>query len=105
MPLKALVQVDVMVDGVRTSFAPGETLPDLHPHDVAQLKQMGAVEDTVETAAEAKKSVAAEKAAGKDFAEARANVLAAEASTVVETPPDDSKADAGAQGKKAKAEK
>lgn len=105
MSLKALVQVDVMVDGARTSFAPGETLPDLHPHDVAQLKKMGAVEDTVETAAEAKKAAAAERVAGKDFAEARANVLAAEASTVVETDPADTKADPGAPGKKAKAEK
>lgn len=105
MPLKALVQVDVMVDGERKSFPPGETLPDLHPHDVVQLKAMGAVEDTVETAAEAKKALAAEKAAGKEFAEARANVLAAEASTVVETTPDDSKADAGSPSKKAKADK
>lgn len=104
MTLKALVQVDAMVDGVRKSFAPGETLPDLHPHDVTQLKAMGAVEDTVETAAEAKKALAAEKDAGKDFAKARANVLAAEESTAVVVEPGDTKTES-APGKKAKAEK
>lgn len=105
MALIALVQVDVMVDGERKSFPPGETLPDLHPHDVAQLKQMGAIEDTVDVAAEAKKALAAEKAAGKEFAAARAAVLAAKDSTVVDPDPDDTKADAGAQDKKSKAEK
>lgn len=105
MALIALVQVDVMVDGERKSFPPGETLPDLHPHDVAQLKQMGAIEDTVETAAEAKKAKAAEQAAGKEFAAARESVLAAEASTAVDPDPDDTKADAGTTGKKAKTEK
>jgi hypothetical protein len=105
MSLIALVQVDMMVDGERKSFPPGETLPELHPHDVVQLKAMGAVEDTAETAAEAKKATAAEKAAGKDFAEAKANVLAAEASVEIVTDPGGKEIDTAGQGKKAKAEK
>lgn len=100
MSLKALVQVDVMVDGERKSFFPGDPLPELHPHDVAQLKAMHAVEDEADTAAAEKKAKADERAAAKKFAEARKAVLGAEESKTA-----GAEDETDSQGKKAKAEK
>jgi hypothetical protein len=67
MALKALVVVVAMVDGERREFAPGEVLPELHPHDVAQLKAMGAIEDDGEVAAAEKSAAAEQKKLAKEF--------------------------------------
>jgi hypothetical protein len=80
MALIAKVTVLAAVNGVRTEFAPGATLPELSPHDVEALKAMGAIEDTAESDKAAKAAAAADKAAGKEFAEARRKVQAEQAS-------------------------
>lgn len=81
MGLIAKVTVVTMVDGERKEFQPGEELPKLHPHDEANLKAMGAIEDTGETEKAAKVSAAASKKAAKEFEDARKAVQAADAST------------------------
>jgi len=80
MGLIAKVAVLTMVDGQRKEFQPGEELPELAPHDVEALKQMGAIEDTAETAKADKARKAEEKAAAKEFDTARAAVAAEQAS-------------------------
>lgn len=80
MALIAKVTVVAMVNGVRSEFATGATLPDLAEHDVAALKAVGAIEDTAETDKAAKATAAADKSAGKEFAEARRKVQAEQAS-------------------------
>ncbi len=81
MSLKAKVMVVAMVDGERREFQPGETLPELHAHDVASLKAMGAIEDDAEAAAAEKVAKAAEKASAAEFEAARKSVQSASAST------------------------
>jgi hypothetical protein len=81
MALKALVTVVAMVDGMRVEFEPGSELPALHPHDVVALKEMGAVEDSVDSEAAEKRSDAALKAAAKDFDAERKAVTAAKKSS------------------------
>lgn len=71
MGMIAKVTVVTMVDGVRKEFSPGEELPELAAHDVAALKQMGAIADAAEAEKSARAEAAAEKAAGKEFVEAR----------------------------------
>lgn len=80
MALIAKVNVLAGVNGVRTEFAPGDTLPELSPHDVEALMAMGAIADTGETEKAAKAAAAADKAAGKEYAEARRKVQAEQAS-------------------------
>lgn len=80
MALIAKVNVLAGVNGVRTEFAPGATLPELSPHDVEALKACGAIEDTGETEKAAKAAAAADKAAGREFAEARKRVQDEQAS-------------------------
>lgn len=88
MGLIAKVVVVTMVDGQRKEFQPGEELPELAPHDVEALKQMGAIEDTAETEKATKADAAAEKVAGKEFAEAKKKVKAEQASIAPpEAPP------------------
>ena len=81
MSLIAKVLVVAMVDGERREFQPGESLPDLHEHDVASLKSMGAIEDTADVAAEQKEKKAAEKESAAEFEAARKAVQSAAAST------------------------
>ncbi len=76
MGLIAKVVVVAMVGDQRKEFQPGDALPELPPHDVEALKQMGAIEDTAETEKATKADAAAAKAAGKEFAEARKKVKA-----------------------------
>lgn len=71
MALIAKVTVAAMVAGVRRDFQPGEELPELAAADVEALKAMGAIADTAETEKAARAEAAADKAAGKEFAEAR----------------------------------
>lgn len=80
MALIAKVTVLAAVNGVRTEFLPGATLPELSPHDVEALKAMGAIEDTGEADKAAKAAAAADKAAGKEFADAKKRVQAEQAS-------------------------
>lgn len=81
MSLIAKVLVVAMVAGERREFQPGESLPDLHEHDVASLKAMGAIEDTADVAAEQKEKKAAEKESAAEFEAARKAVQSAAAST------------------------
>lgn len=76
MALIAKVTVAAVVAGVRKDFQPGEELPDLDAADVEALKAMDAIADTAETDKTARAEAAAEKAAGKEFAEARKKVKA-----------------------------
>jgi hypothetical protein len=94
--LIALVTVAVMVDGKRQEFAPGSELPEINPHDAAELKRMGAVKDMAEEAAAEKAKAKEQAAANKAFKEARASVQAAQASTqAVAGDPEDPPADTG----------
>ena len=87
MALIAKVVVVAMVDGQRKTFNPGETLPDMHRHDAAQLIVMGSAEDTEATAAAEKAAQREAKAAAKPLAEAKAARAAAKASRQTGTPP------------------
>lgn len=79
--LIAVVMVTCFVDGVRTDVQPGETLPELSPHDEAELKRMGAITDPADEA-KADRAAAKDVAAGdREFQAARSAVLAAEEST------------------------
>lgn len=80
MALIAKVTVAAMVDGVRRDFQPGEELPALAAHDAAALLAMNAIEDSAETAKAAKAAAAADKATSREFANARAAVIADKAS-------------------------
>jgi len=86
MGLIAKVTVVAMVGAVRTEFQPGEELPELPAHDVEALKAMGAIEDTAETEKATKAAAAAEKVAGKEFAEAKKKVKAAQDSIAPPAP-------------------
>lgn len=79
--LIALVTVAVMVDGKRQEFASGSELPEINPHDAAELKRMGAVKDMAEEATAEKAKAKEQAAANKAFKEARAGVQAAQVST------------------------
>lgn len=80
--LIAAVMVTCYVDGVRTDIEPGNPVPELGPHDEAELKRMGALIDPDDTARDAKADAAAERKGAKDFQAARAAVIAAEESTL-----------------------
>ena len=88
--LIALVTVAVMVDGKRQEFAPGSELPEINPHDAAELKRMNAVQDMAEEAAAEKAKAKEQAAANKAFKEARAGVLAAQVVTEQSPAPPDS---------------
>lgn len=80
--LIAAVLVTCYVDGVRRDIQPGEPVPELSPHDEAELKRMHAVVDEDEAAKAARMAAAEERKAGKLFQDARAAVIAAEESTL-----------------------
>lgn len=93
--LKAKVMIIGYVDGVRTGFHPGEEVVGLHPHDVEELKKVGALEDEADTARADRQAAAAERTASKDFEQAREKVQSAQESIVVPQPAgDDGKAPA-----------
>ena len=81
--LIALVAIAVahVVDGKteRTTVQPGEEVVGLNAVDIADLKACGAIQDTEEADALAKKDQKAEQAAAKEFANARKAVQAAQA--------------------------
>jgi hypothetical protein len=79
--LIALVTVAVVVDGMRQDFPAGSELPELSPHDTAELKRMGAIEDPAETAAADKADARAQAKAENAFAAQKKAVAAAHDST------------------------
>jgi hypothetical protein len=85
--LIALVTVAILVDGVRTEFAPGSELPELPEHDVKELKRVGAVEDVTETAAVDKATAKADARAGADFQAERQAIRSINASIATAATP------------------
>ena len=79
MKLKALVTVDAFVKGARTQFAPGDEVTGLEKVHIAELLASGSIEDVASTEAAQAKADKAEKDAGKEFANARKAVQAAQA--------------------------
>lgn len=63
----------------RITVEPGDEVVGLNPVDVADLKACGAIQDTEEAEALAKKDQKAEQNAAKEFAQARKAVQAAHA--------------------------
>jgi hypothetical protein len=80
--LIALVTVALLVDGKRQDFPAGSELPELSPHDTAELKRMGAIEDPAETAAADKADARSLAKAESAFAAEKKAVAAAQESTV-----------------------
>lgn len=79
MKLKAIVTVDAFVNGVRTQFAPGDEVTGLEKVHIAELLASGSIEDVAAAEAAQAKDAKLEKTAGKDFADARKAVQAANA--------------------------
>lgn len=79
--LVALVTVELLVDGVRTAFAPGDELPELNPHDARELLRSSSVADPAQAEQAAREQAKAQKAADGEFEQARQDALAARAST------------------------
>ena len=106
MSLIALVHVALIVDGARVTFEPGETLPDLHAHDLEVLLESGAVEDSAAVARAEKANAAADKRAAKDFNDARDDIVSArEANAPVARAKKDSAAGASTEKADAAADK
>ena len=69
--LIAMVATAVLLNGVRTIIQPGETLPELAPHDERELTASGAAENQDEKAAQAKADKREAIKADADFVAAR----------------------------------
>lgn len=82
--LVALVTVAILVDGVRTDFAPGDELPEINPHDAQELLRMGSVKDPADEAQAERDDAKAQRAANSAFQEERAQVQAQAASTAAD---------------------
>lgn len=74
--LIALVAVVAIIDGVRTTIAPGEPVTGLHKHDEDALIACGSVEDRTAMAEDAKADAKAQAAADAEFQAARDAVMA-----------------------------
>lgn len=94
--LIAAVMVTCFVAGSRTDVQPGETLPELSPHDEAELKRMGSIVDPADEAKADRADAKVAAAGDQEFQAARSAVLAAEESTQGDPAPD---AKAGAKAK------
>ena len=89
MALIALVAIVAMVDGQRHEFQPGDDVTeDLHPHDIEQLKKVGAIEDSGENVSAEKEAAKQQKALAAEFAEQRKAQIAADESKATGTPPE-----------------
>lgn len=88
--LVALVTVAVLVDGVRTEFAPGDELPEINAHDAQELLRMGSVKDPSDEEWAERDGARAQRAASRAFEEERAHVQAAMASTAAQASSTDS---------------
>jgi creatinine amidohydrolase/Fe(II)-dependent formamide hydrolase-like protein len=82
--LFALVAVSAWVAGERKEFAPGDTIPEeaIPPHDIEQLKRMGAIADEDEIRADEEKAQKLMKAGVERFQKEREAVQRADASIV-----------------------
>ena len=89
MALIAKVTVHALVDGERRAYEPGDELPELHPHDVAQLLASDSIEDSEAAAADAR---SAAKEAGRSMAAFSAERKAVQAAEQSITPPAKKKA-------------
>lgn len=74
--LIALVAVVAIIDGVRTTIAPGEPVTGLHKHDEDALIACGSLEDRTAMAEDAKADAKAQAAADAEFQAAREAVMA-----------------------------
>ena len=77
--LVALVAIAVGVGLERITFQPGEEVTGLNAVDIADLKACGALGDVAEADAARAKDAKADKAAAKEFADARNAVQASDA--------------------------
>lgn len=84
--LIAAVLVTCYVNGVRTDVQPGETVPELSPHDEAELKRMGAVIDPNDEIAKDRVQSMVDAHGDAEFAAARRGVMAATASLTAGEP-------------------
>lgn len=82
--LIARVHISVWTKGEKQTIPPGDPVPELSPHDEAELIRMGAVEDWAETEEAIKETVSAAAQAKKDYLDARKAVQAAQESIQVE---------------------
>lgn len=83
--LIALVAVAAIIDGVRSTIAPGEPVTGLHKHDEDALIACGSLEDRTAMAEDAKADAKAQAAADAEFQAAREAVLA-RAETIAPAP-------------------
>lgn len=74
--LIALVAVLTVIDGVRTTFQPGDEVTGLDAIDAQELKRVGAVQDQDDLAADEKAAAASEARSKREFAAARKLELA-----------------------------
>ena len=79
MKLIAIVAVALIVGTERITFQPGEEVTGLNKVDIADLKACGAIEDVAEAEAAQAKDAKLEKAAAKEFSDARKAVQASQA--------------------------
>lgn len=97
--LIALVAVVAMIDGVRTTIAPGEPVTGLHKHDEDALIACGSIEDRTAIAEDAKADAKAQAKADAEFQAAREAVMAQQ-ETIAAPDADAAKTTAPATGKK-----
>ena len=83
--LIALVAVAAIIDGVRSTIAPGEPVTGLHKHDEDALIACGSLEERTAMAEDAKADAKAQAAADAEFQAAREAVLA-RAETIAPAP-------------------
>ena len=72
--LIAMVATAILVNGHRTIIQPGETLPELAPHDERELTASGAAENQDDKAAQTKADARTTKQANDEFGAARKRV-------------------------------
>ena len=78
--LIAMVATAVILNGVRTIIQPGETLPELSPHDARELTASGAAKNTDDEAAKIKADKRKAAQADAEFVAARKRVTQAQES-------------------------
>ncbi len=84
--LIALVAVVAIIDGVRTTIAPGEPVTGLHKHDEDALIACGSVEDRTAAADDAKADAKAQAKADAEFQAAREAVIAQQETVAAPAP-------------------
>ncbi len=77
----AKVIVTTFVDGQRVDIQAGDPVPELNPHDEAQLLRMGAIEELGAVSDAERQALQDQRAGDKAFQAERDAVIAANAST------------------------